>query len=561
MNNMNNTRWKKLLGGGKLTVETPFEESNKQLKYSAQAQIEADRLSTILNDINNVNTMIGQGLADFGFDKIGKPKEGCGGKIKKHESGGIHKPGGVIVEDGETAYLPTGEILSFSGKEHQLPNSQLYRKDGTPDGIEVNLPENTVVDQKNYTLDEQGNLVKTTKNSVAMQRKALAQVENKLLNSFERKLNKAIKGESPADKFTAERLKLSAQNAKQYIDNENQRLTEMTIRIASLLEGNTKKAATGKPPVKDFDIGEMDESTILLEPENSITINKEDPFSRNISDLILPEEEDYFKKTFTPEYFESLPPDKIFDVELPKEVIEHNLPKTTFKDLLLDKLKNTSVGNLVNYGALLKNLNKPDYATAAYSQANSITNPYKGIGYDAEQALESQYQVNAMRAVEELRDIERSLNTAKRNAALSTNSLQEQRALALSSEILEGEKKRDSILNKLTVDADITSKLATLKMQNDTLSAQGQADAEMYAKNAIQNLYSQKSKQFDTKIEGVQALAEALNAEKKDNDTVNLIKKYGPIVEALMDANYTMDDIIAMFEGKAPVKKEKTEKE
>ena len=543
MNNMNNTRWKKLLGGGKLTIETPFEESNKQLKYSAQAQIEADRLSTILNDINNVNTMIGKGLADFGFDKIGKPKEGCGGKIKKSKLGGIYKPGGVIVEDGETAYLPTGEVLSFSGKEHQLPNSQLYRKDGTPDGIEVNLPENTVVDQKNYTLDEQGNLLKTTKNSVAMQRKALAQEENKLLGSFERRLNKAIKGESPADKFTAERLKLSAQKAKQYIDNENQRLTEMTTRIASLLEGNTKKAANGKPPVKDSYTLETGENTILLEPENHIIINKE---------------EDYFKKTFTPEYFESLLPDEIFDVELPKEVIKYNTPKTTFKDLLLDKLKNTSVGNLTNYAALAKNLNKPDYATAAFAQANSITNPYKGIGYDAEQALESQYQVNAMRSAEELRDIDRNLNTAKRSAALSTNSLQEQRALALSSEVLEGEKKRDSILNKLTVDADITSKLAALKMQNDTLSAQGQADAEMYSKNAIQNLYSQKSKQFDTKIEGVQALAEALNAEKEDKDTVNLIKEYGPIVEALLDANYTMDDIIAMFGGKAPVKKEET---
>ena len=80
----------------------------------------------------------------------------------------------------------------------------------------------------------------------------------------------------------------------------------------------------------------------------------------------------------------------------------------------------------------------------------------------------------------------------------------------------------------------------------------------MYSKNAIQNLYSQKSKQFDTKIEGVQALAEALNAEKEDKDTVNLIKEYGPIVEALLDANYTMDDIIAMFGGKAPVKKEET---
>ena len=529
MNNMNNTRWKKLLGGGKLTIETPFEESNKQLKYSAQAQIEADRLSTILNDINNVNTMIGQGLADFGFDKIGKPKEGCGGKIKKHESGGIHKPGGVIVEDGETAYLPTGEVLSFSGKEHQLPNSQLYRKDGTPDGIEVNLPENTVVDQKNYTLDEQGNLLKTTKNSVAMQRKALAQEENKLLGNFERRLNKAIKGESPADKFTAERLKLSAQKAKQYIDNENQRLTEMTTRIASLLEGNTKKAATG--------IGEDPNKIFNLNPGGV--------------------GEDY-KFNFTPQESEikvQQPPQSYYD-SLSKNAQEP--AKTTFKDLLLDKLKNTSVGNLTNYAALAKNLNKPDYATAAFAQANSITNPYKGIGYDAEQALESQYQVNAMRSAEELRDIDRNLNTAKRSAALSTNSLQEQRALALSSEVLEGEKKRDSILNKLTVDADITSKLATLKMQNDTLSAQGQADAEMYSKNAIQNLYSQKSKQFDTKIEGVQALAEALNAEKEDKDTVNLIKEYGPIVEALLDANYTMDDIIAMFGGKAPVKKEET---
>lgn len=512
MNNMNNTRWKKLLGGGKLTIETPFEESNKQLKYSAQAQIEADRLSTILNDINNVNTMIGKGLADFGFDKIGKPKEGCGGKIKKSKLGGIYKPGGVIVEDGETAYLPTGEVLSFSGKEHQLPNSQLYRKDGTPDGIEVNLPENTVVDQKNYTLDEQGNLVKTTKNSVAMQRKALAQAENKLLGSFERKLNKAIKGESPADKFTVERLKLSAQNAKQYIDNENQRLTEMTTRIASLLEGNTKKAANGEP---------------------STDLTKEEILDIELNIPTYEIDNDIFKPAKEP-------------------------AKTTFKDLLLDKLKNTSVGNLTNYAALAKNLNKPDYATAAFAQANSITNPYKGIGYDAEMALQDQYKINDMKLAEELRDIDRSLNTAKRSAALSTNSLQEQRALALSSEVLEGEKKRDSILNKLIVDADITSKLATLKMQNDTLFAQGQADAEMYAKNAIQNLYSQKSEQFDTKIEGVQALAEALNAEKEDKDTVNLIKEYGPIVEALMDANYTMDEIVAMFGGKAPVKKEET---
>jgi len=529
---MNNKRWQKLLNGGKLTIETPFEESAKQLKYSADAQLEADRLSNILTTINDIGTVVGTSIAGIDFSQIGKAKKGSGGSI-------LNK---ALVEDGETAYLPTGEILSFSGKEHKLPNSKMYRQDGTPDGISVNLPEGTIVDQKNYTLDEKGNLIKTTKNSVAMQRKALADEENKVLGTFERKLNASMKGVSPADKFTAERLRLSAQKYKEYFDSENEKLSNMTTKIASMLESSsTKKAATGtiigKPKKKLFETGKLYTDFELTEvPDTEPDISKINPIISS------------------PEMKDALSP-ILEDMNEPR-------PKR-FKDLLLDKVKNTSVGNLVNYAALFKNLNRPDYASAAYSQANSITNPYKGIGYEAEQTMQNQFQVNDMQLAENLRDIDRALNTAQRRANLSTNSLQEQRALALSSEVLEGEKRRKAILDKLTMDSEISNKLAGLQMQNATLNAQGQADAEMYAKNAIQNLYTQKGIQEDKKITGMQALAEALNKNKEDKDIVKQIKDNGPIFQALYEAGYDMDDIIAMLTGQTPntEKKEKQEKQ
>ena len=99
-------------------------------------------------------------------------------------------------------------------------------------------------------------------------------------------------------------------------------------------------------------------------------------------------------------------------------------------------------------------------------------------------------------------------------------------------------------------------------MQNETLNAQFQSDPEIYAKNEIQNLYTQKGIQEDKKITGMQALAEALNKNKEDKDIVKLIKDNGPIFQALYEAGYDMDDIIAMLTGQTPntEKKEKQSK-
>jgi len=314
-----------------------------------------------------------------------------------------------------------------------------------------------------------------------------------------------------------------------------------------LESSSTKKAGSGtiigKPPVPILEGYDWDAS--LMEPVF-------DPNS-------FRQERPYFNKpSLDASKYERTVPSKVTEA-----INEMNTPKTHLKDLLLDKVKDTSVGNLVNYAALFKNLNRPDYASAAYSQANSITNPYKGIGYEAEQTMQNQFQVNDMQLAENLRDIDRALNTAQRRANLSTNSLQEQRALALSSEVLEGEKRRKAILDKLTMDSEISNKLAALQMQNATLNAQGQADAEMYAKNAIQNLYTQKGIQEDKKITGMQALAEALNKNKEDKDIVKQIKDNGPIFQALYEAGYDMDDIIAMLTGQTPntEKKEKQEKQ